>query len=812
MRDNLKSSNNPVNSLSGRFHHAAKLAGAVLTAMVGVDVSYVAAQTTAYQPERLTMEDYARAAQYSPQSASALVKNQNVATHWIGQTDNFWYIRELDKGWEYMLVNAASGSRTSAFDHARLAQAFNKAADNSAASPRELPLADLSIDESLTRLSFDAGGMRWTCTLDSYVCSQQSLSTPSSPSAVLSPDGTVEVFRRGRNLWLREVASGEEQPLTNGGQQYNECGWFNGEFQVYVYMEQSAAAVPPLVKFSPDSKKLLTHCYDELAVRSTTLWQGAPPDGSRPKVFEFKLSRAGDEHIPLQTLKVFDIASRQSQTIEKAVDFEVLYGATSGDIWWDDESEVVYFLSADRYQKTVRLSAYDIRTQQTLVLIEEASKTQFNFKNATIAFPGHSVRILSNGDFIWFSERSGWGHLYLCDGKTGRFKKQLTGGDWVVYDIVAINEDRGVLYILGAGKEKGRNPYYQHFYKVALDGSGVELLTSENKDHRVPVGGLLDQGSSQPIVALSPSGRFLVERLATADTLAKTVLRKTDGDLVMELETADPGALISKNWLPPVPFMAKAADGRIDIYGTMVLPSHFDPSKKYPVIDLSYSAPFFLSANIDAAFSRGHLVFQSLAELGFVVVQVHGRGTPGRSKTFQDYAYNNLQTGPGIGDHVAAIRQLAERYSYIDIDRVGVMGFSSGGYNTALAMLDHGDLYKVGVAGVPGVDYTEVVRQVAERYQGPPGKDRGNYQAITLAKRAEKLAGKLLIIFGDLDENAPPGPMVRFIAALVEANRNYDLILMPNQRHGAASQPYSLRRAMDYFVEYLMGSEPPSVD
>jgi len=764
--------------------------------------------TAPYQPERLTTEDYARAARYFTPSAQAQVKNQDVAAHWIGTTDRFWYVRESAEGWEYVLANAADGSRAMAFDHSRLAQTLSVEADGTEISPGQLPLGDLAIDESLERISFDALEKRWTCQLRDYSCTAEDV-TSASPGATMSPDGSVEVFRRDRNLWLRELASGEERPLTTGGEQYNECGWFNGEFQVYVYMEQTAAAIPPLVKFSPDGKKLLTHCYDERAVRTNTLWQGAPPDGSRPKVYEFKVSRAGDEHIPLQTLKVFDLTSGKSQTIDNPEEFQVLYGATSDDIWWSDDSEMIYFLSADRYQKAGRLTLYDVRRQKSRVLMEESSETQLNFKNATIAFPGHDVRVLSNGDFTWFSERSGWGHLYLYDGTSGQMKTQLTKGDWVVYEIVGVDESAGALYILGAGREEGRNPYYQHFYKVALDGGGIELLTSENGDHTVPVDRKQDQGLSQPSSSVSPSGRYLVERSATADTLAKTVLRTTDGELVMALETADPGDLMPEPWVPPVPFQAKAANGTTDIYGTMVLPSNFDPSKEYPVIDFTYSAPFYMSLNLDAAFSRAHLAFQGFAELGFVVVQVHGRGTPGRSKAFQDYSYNNLQTGPGMGDHAAAIRQLARRYPYVDIDRVGVVGFSSGGYNTALAMLDHGDLYKVGVAGVPGIDYTEVVRQVPERYQGPPGEDRMNYRGMTLANRAETLRGKLLIIFGDLDENAPPGPMVQFIAALIEANRNYDLILMPNQRHGAATQPYSMRRILDYLVEHLMGSEPP---
>jgi dipeptidyl aminopeptidase/acylaminoacyl peptidase len=430
-----------------------------------------------------------------------------------------------------------------------------------------------------------------------------------------------------------------------------------------------------------------------------------------------------------------------------------------------------------------------------------------------VSFPGNNVRILSNGDFVWFSERSGWGHLYLYDGKTGRLKKQLTRGDWVVYDIVGVDEEAGVLYILGAGKERGRNPYYRHFYRVALDGSGTRLLTPENMDHAVPSTFLRahDAGPSQPVASVSPSGRFFVERLSTVDTLAKTVLRTTDGELVMALETADPGELVPEHWVKPMAFSAKAADGTTDIYGNMYFPTNFDASKKYPVIDYSYSAPFYIDV-VTAPFDVIHFIAQGMAELGFVVVQVHSRGTPGRSKAFQDYSYNNLQTGPGLEDHVAAIRRLAERYSYIDIDRIGIVGFSSGGYNTVLAMLDFPDFFKVGVAGAPGIDYVEVVRIVTERWQGPPGEDRVNYQGLTLANKAKQLKGKLLFAFGDLDENAPPGPMVRFIDALTAADRNYDLILMPNHTHGFAIDPYFQRRRADYLVEHLMGSEPPDAN
>ncbi len=762
-----------------------------------------------FRPERLTPEDYARAQAYSDRGASTRVKNMNVAAHWIGDTDRFWYVRELSEGWQFMLVDADRRKSEPAFDHDRLAGVLVREGDDHDLSASRLPLQDLELTESLESMHFSAFGKRWTCALDDYSCDAVPESKATA-GAVLSPDGRVEVFRRERNLWLRELDSGNEKQLTRRGEQFHECGWVNGEFQVYVQMELGASVVPPMVVFSPDGTKLLTHCYDERAVRGNSLWQGAPPDGSRPKSFEFKLSRAGDEHIPLQTLKVIDVASGDSRTLEKAPGFEVLYGALSEDIWWTDDSKGIYFLAADRYQKTVRLSRYDVSTGTSRVLMEETGTTQVNLRNGTVAFPGHNVHVLSNGDFTWFSERSGWGHLYLHDGETGRQKAQLTCGEWVVYDVVSIDEDRGVVYVVGAGRENGRSPYYQRLYRVALDGSEPELLTAEDKDHRVPEGGPMDQGSSQPMAALAPSGSYFVTRMATADTLAQTVLRDDAGALLMTLETADPGELQPESWIAPVPFSARAADGKTDIYGTMVLPSHFDSAKKYPVIDYTYSAPFYISLDIEAAFDRGHLWCQGIAELGFVVVRVHGRGTPGRSKAFQDFSYDNLQSGPGMADHVAAIQQLGERFSYLDLDRVGVTGFSSGGYNTVLAMLEFPDFFKVGVAGAPGIDYTDLVRQVSERYHGPGGDDGPSYQEMVLADKASQLEGKLLIGFSDLDENAPPGPMVKFIAALTAANRNYDLVLMPNHRHGFAVDPYWVRRSMDYLVEHLMGSEPPA--
>jgi dipeptidyl aminopeptidase/acylaminoacyl peptidase len=392
---------------------------------------------------------------------------------------------------------------------------------------------------------------------------------------------------------------------------------------------------------------------------------------------------------------------------------------------------------------------------------------------------------------LWTSEHDGWNHLYLSSQKTGKVEAQLTQGSWVVRQIAHVDEPGRRVLFLASGKEQGEDPYQTHLYSVGLDGKGLTLLSPENANHTVSV---------------SPDGNFFVDNYSRPDLPGESALRRThDGSVVRVLEKTDPAALLQTGWKFPVPFQGKSADGRYDLYGLIWRPSNFDAARKYPVIEQVYTGPqgFFVPKTFSAAL-RGSP--QSMAELGFVVIMVDGRGTSGRSRAFHQFSYRNL--GGAFEDHVAMIKQMAARYSYMDATRVGIYGNSAGGYGAAHAMLVYPEFYKVGLASSGDHDARLDKAWWNELYQGYPVQ--GDYAAQSNVTLAPRLQGHLLLEHGDVDENVHPVETMRLVDALIKANKNFDMLFVPNMFHGEGGNPYLARRRWDYFVQYLLGVTPPA--
>jgi dipeptidyl aminopeptidase/acylaminoacyl peptidase len=437
----------------------------------------------------------------------------------------------------------------------------------------------------------------------------------------------------------------------------------------------------------------------------------------------------------------------------------------------------------------MRLFEADPATGETRLLAEERSATQIDL-NVTLGMPPN-VRVLEDrGEVIWFSERDGWGHLYLYDLADGSLKRQITSGPWLVRQIVHVDEASGTIWFTAGGREDGRDPYYPHLYSIKTDGSGLRLLTREDAYHQITA---------------ADSGDFFIDTYSRVDLPSVTVLRSPDGAVVLELEEAFIEPLLATGWQYPVWFKAKAADGVTDIYGVMFRPTDFDPEKMYPVIDDIYPGP---QANrVQKTFSPGG-ESQSLAELGFVVIMVDGRGTPFRSKAFHDFSYRNLQSGGGIDDHIAAFKQLSYQHPYLDLDRVGIYGWSGGGFASVNAMLHHPEFYKVAVSGAGNHDQRSYVALWGEKYHGLPADTEYIQQANST--HAAKLEGKLLLLMPEIDDNVHPTQTVRLIDALIKANKDFDMVLLPGTHHAPLTvMPYITRRRWDYFVEHLLGAEPP---
>lgn len=740
---------------------------------------------------------YERAAQHLPAQATKLMRNLSVDPVWIKGSDKFVYRRQLpNEEREFLLVDAASSSTppAPAFDHTRLAAAL-EAASTKKTDPRKLPFQRLNSIDS-TAVEFTAEGKTWRCTITSdYAC------TPvlRDPEEIPSPDGKWVAFTRNYNLYVRATTPDRREiALTRDGEKFYAYAAYAGGNNA-VTDERANKKLPPLLAWSPDSKRLLTCRTDERHVGSMYLLQSVPdqpwPEGSprRPLIHSYKYPLPGDENMPRKELIVFDIdtGARTNLRIPPLVQHGPEHQSplatifASKQVLWNPDSTTVYAAELARDQRSLRFWSANAKTGEATVLVEEKSPTYVEY-----AVPAQLLA--KRKQFLWWSERSGWGHLYLYDLTNGKLIRAVTSGDWVVRSVTHVDEESGHVYLSGSGKEGG-DPWIQSLYRADLSTAKLDLLTQEKADHAAPA-----------TAAFSPSGAYFVETYSRIDSAPVSVLRGNTGALVRELERADVSAYNALNAPPPKAFAAKARDGKTDIYGTLHYPSDFDPKKKYPVLDSDYPGPQTIKA---PKRYQGGSVEQATAELGFIVVQIDGLGKPWRSKAYHDYAYANMGDTGGLEDHIAALRQIVKDHPYLDLSNVGIFGHSGGGFASARAMLMFPDFYKVAVSSAGNHDQLGYLAAWGEKYQGPVnGRNFDNQDTALLAAN---LKGKLLLAYGDMDDNVHPGLTVRLIDALTKANKDYDLIVMPNRNHSFAVDPYFNRRRWDYFVKHLLHLDPP---
>jgi len=467
-------------------------------------------------------------------------------------------------------------------------------------------------------------------------------------------------------------------------------------------------------------------------------------------------------------------------------------GSDWDDVEWSADGSHLAFVSTSRDHKVEQLRVADAATGAVRDVLEETAATQYESGWGRVNW-----RYLpASNEIIWFSERDNWGHLYLYDLASGHLKNQITSGEWVVTQLLRVDEKNRVLYFLADGREKGENPYFAHLYRIGFDGKNLTLLTPEDGHHEV---------------SFSPSGRYFVDSYSKPDAAAVAVVRDDGGKLLSTVAKTDISRLVATGWQPPVPITVKARDGLTDIFGLMYKPTRLNPTRKYPIVNNIYPGPQGGSVGYwGFAPSRGDT--QALAELGFVVVQIEGMGNPLRSKKFHDFYYGNLGDNT-LPDQIAGMNELAKKYSWIDIDRVGVYGHSGGGYATADAMFRYPDFFKVGISESGNHDNREYEDDWGERYQGLLVKNAdgtSNYDDQANQNIAKNLKGHLLLAHGTMDDNVPPYNTLLVVDALIKANKDFDLLLLPNQHHGYGSETlYMTRRRWDYFVRYLLGAEPP---
>jgi dipeptidyl-peptidase 4 len=747
----------------------------------------------AQQPTRLTAEDYARAERFLGPQTLPLVSGVAGPVSWLPD-GRLWYRTTTAAGAEFVMVDPARRTRATAFDHARLAAALSAATGGQVDAAR-LPFGGFDLGRDGREITVTIANRRWTCDVTAYACTTADTARAAGamraapPNSITSPDGRRAVFIRDFNLWARDLATGQDRQLTADGAEdfgyaTNNAGW--------------TRSPTPLVAWSPDSRRVFTFQQDARGIGNMYLvttnvgtptlqrWRYPLPADTVP----FRIHRVVIDVEAARVVRLQTPPDPQRSTIYD----HIAIGNRLLDAEWYPDGSHVAFVSTSRDAREVALRVANASTGEVRTLFTETSPTQF--QSGWVAVGRENWRVLPAANAVlWWSQRDDWGHLYLYDLRSGVLQRQVTSGSWNVANVLHVDEQARNVYFTAVGREAGRHPYYQHLYRVGLNGRGLALLTREDANHNV---------------SLAPDRRHFVDTYSTPTTPPVSVLRRIDGTVVMELERADVSRLTATGWRPPTPIRVKARDGHTDVYGLMFTPTQLDSTRRYPIVNYIYPGPWGSSVG-SWSFSPAHSDHQALAELGFVVVAINGMGTELRSKRFLDQYYGDMGDNT-LPDQIAGMRELAGRYAFIDIERAGIWGHSGGGFATASAMFRHPDFFKVGVSQAGNHDNRNYVDSWSERFQGLLRRtDTGdNYEVQANQLVAQNLRGRLLLAHGAMDDNVSPYNTYLVVDALIKANRDFDLILFPHQRHGfGVDNNYMMRRRWDYFVRHLMGAEPP---
>ncbi|HEX6132395.1 MAG TPA: DPP IV N-terminal domain-containing protein [Longimicrobiales bacterium] len=746
-----------------------------------------AAPLAAQQPPQLTAEDYARAERFLGANTFPLVAGMAGSPTWL-EDGRFWYRTTTAAGSEFVMVDLAGRTRAAAFDHTRLASAL-ASVSGGRVEAGQLPVVDFSKDAR--EITVRANNRLWACSVQQYTCAPvdtagAAVSAP--PNSVTSPDGSYAAYIRDHNLWVKDLRTNQDRQLTTDGIEdfgyaTNNAGWIRSD--------------EPVLLWSPDSRKIATFQHDARGVGEMYLvrtnvgapalerWRYPLPEDS----VIFRIHRVIIEVEPARVVRLDMPPDQHRSTISD----HVADGSTFLDVEWYPDASHLAFVSSSRDHREAVFRVANAATGAVRTVFEERSPTQFQSGFAAIGHGNWRVLPESN-EVLWWSQRDDWGHLYLYDLRTGELKRQITTGSWNVAELLHVDEDDRTLYFTGVGREQGRDPYFQHFYRLGMNGRGLTLLTRENANHSI---------------SMAPDGRHFIDTYSTPTEPPVTQLRRSsNGQVVLDLERADISRLLATGWKPPEPVVVKARDGQTDLYGLMFTPTRLDSTRSYPIVNYIYPGPWGSSVGT-RSFSPARGDHQALAELGFVVVVIDGMGTEWRSKSFHDVYYGSMGDNT-IPDQIAGMRELARRHRFIDIERAGIWGHSGGGFATASAMFRHPDFFKVGVSQAGNHDNRNYEDDWGERFMPPYRGNERDWEAQANQLVAGNLQGRLLLAHGAMDNNVPPYNTYLVVDALIKANKDFDLIILPHARHGfGADNNYMTRRRWDYFVKYLMGAEPP---
>ncbi len=816
-----------------------------------------------------TRSDYARALNLRETTSNKVFKDR-VTAHWQKDNKRFWYRNDLPEGKrEFIFVDTDKGIKQPAFDHERLAASLAKAT-NQKIEAEKLAIDRLIFDETGSLLTFSFNSSWWKCNLKSYKI--EATSRDESASSSLEPlrrwrpsrqtgeetsitfinrtDKDVDIYwidseqQRKRyasvaageqyrqhtfsgHVWLVTDKDGEplltfmaeeqaadaiidEETIKKAADRRQQRGprgprsqaqspdgkWSASikDYNLYVHNLETNEeiaftedgteedAYSDRFYWSPDSTKLLVLRRLKGDDRKVYIIESSPDDQLQPKLHNYSYLKPGDK-IPIDKPHLFHISDR----LHIPIPDELFPNPWSiSEIRWSPDSSRFTFLYNQRGHQILRIISVDATTGQPRAIVDEQSKTFIDY-----AGKQYSHYIDDTNEIIWMSERDGWNHLYLYDSETGKVKNQITRGSWVVRRVDNVDEEKRQIWFQAGGIRPEQDPYYLHFCRVNFDGSGLVVLTRSNGTHDI---------------TFSPDRRFLLDRWSRVDQPPVTELRSTeDGKLIFELERADWRMLLETGWQPPERFIAKGRDGKTDIYGIITRPSDFDPGKQYPVIEKIYAGP--QGAFVPKSFGL-QIQERTIAELGFIIVQMDGMGTSYRSKAFHDVCWKNLGDS-GFPDRIPWMKAAAAKYPYMDLTRVGIYGGSAGGQSALRALLAHGDFYKVGVADCGCHDNRMDKIWWNELWMGWPIGP--HYEEQSNVTQAHKLQGKLLLTVGELDRNVDPASTMQVVNALIKADKDFDMLIVPGGGHGSGESPYASRRRMDFFVRHLLGVEPRSL-
>jgi dipeptidyl-peptidase-4 len=716
----------------------------------------------------LTTADYDRATKMLAPNLNGLVVGGNADATWLPD-GRFWYVRTTLSGMENVVINPAGKMREVVATPPAGAQGVTgggrggRGGAGGAGGGRG-----------------GRGGVAITKT-----CGPNVTGTSARPTPSMSPDGSKGIFICDWNLWVRDVETGQDRQLTTDGVKdfgyaTSNAGW--------------ATSTAATLSWSRDGKKIATQQQDERKVGDMYLVE-TPVNGGHPVLREWKYPLPGDENVAMISRVVIDVETGKMTRLQMPPDFHRAMSEDNidmGEYVWSPDGSRLGFVSTDRFHKWSTVKVADTATGVVRTLFTETEDTHVQTRVQWQIF-------WQTNEVLWYSQRDGTAQMYLYDLNTGQLKNRITSGAGPVTRVVRVDQVTRTMWYEAAGKERGQDPYFTHLYRIGLDGKNNVSLTPDNGTHTVQI---------------SPDGKYVIDTFSQPDVAPETTLRDgTTGALIMPLEKADISKLLATGWKPPMQIKMLAADGKSEIYGMLFRPTNFDPNKKYPIINNAYPGPQSGSVG-SRAFTVARGDKQALAELGFIVVSIDGTGTPNRSKEFTDAYYGAMGRHNTIPDQIAGMKELARKYSWIDIDKAAMWGHSGGGFITADALLraPYNDFFKVGIAESGNHDQRQYEDDWGERYQGPLVKNADgtdNYTIEATQTQATGLKGHLFLIHGTMDNNVPPYNTLLVADALIKANKEFDLLLIPNSGHGYTPANYVMRRRWDYFVKYLLDAEPP---